>query len=111
MKVVCVGAGPAGLYFAILAKRRDPSAEVCVLERNPEGVTYGWGVTFSDNALDSLYAGDPISAAEIQRNAAGWGDQVVWLGNQPATHLGGYGYAIGRRHLLRLLAERAAWLG
>jgi anthraniloyl-CoA monooxygenase len=111
MRIICVGAGPAGLYFSILTKLRDPGAQVTVLDRNPDGVTYGWGVTFSDNVLDSLYAGDPVSAAEIQRSAASWGDQVVRLGNQPAAHLGGYGFAIGRHHLLKLLAERAARLG
>jgi anthraniloyl-CoA monooxygenase len=111
MKVVCVGAGPAGLYFAILAKRRDPSAEVCVLERNPEGVTYGWGVTFSDDVLDSLYAGDPESAARIRDDPASWGDQLVTLGDQAPAHLGGYGFAIGRHRLLEILAERAVELG
>src|SRR6516162_7243907 len=111
MRTICVGAGPAGLYFGILTKLRDPAAHVTVLERNPEGVTYGWGVTFWDNVLDSLYLGDPVSAAEIQRSAASWGGQEVWLGDQPAAHLGGYGWAIGRRHLLKLLAERATGLG
>jgi anthraniloyl-CoA monooxygenase len=111
MNVVSVGAGPAGLYFAILAKLRDPSGEVTVLERNPEGVTYGWGVTFSDDVLDSLYAGDRVSAEEIRRAPARWGDQVVRLGGRPTAHLGGYGFAIGRHRLLELLAHRARELG
>lgn len=110
-QVVCVGAGPAGLFFAILAKRRDPDAEVTVLERCPEGVTYGWGVTLSDDGLDSLCAGDPTSAAEIERDLASWGDQLVCLGDQPAAHLGGYGFAIGRHRLLEILAARAVELG
>ena len=95
MRTICVGAGPAGLYFGILTKLRDPAADVTVLERNPEGVTYGWGVTFWDEVLDSLYVGDPVSAAAIQRSAASWGEQVVWLGNQPGAHLGGYSWAMG----------------
>ena len=111
MRIICSGAGPAGLYFGILTKLRDPAAQVTVLERNPVGVTYGWGVTFCDDVLDSLYAGDPVSAAEIQRSATTWGDEVVWLGNQSPAHLGGYGWAIGRHHLLKLLAERATGLG
>ena len=111
MRTICVGAGPAGLYFGILTKLRDPAADVTVLERNPEGVTYGWGVTFWDELWDSLYVGDPVSAAAIQRSAASWGEQVVWLGNQPGAHLGGYGWAMGRHHLLKLLAERATGLG
>ena len=54
MRIMCVGAGPAGLYFAILSKLRDPGAEVEVWERNPQGVTYGWGVTLCDDLLDTL---------------------------------------------------------
>ena len=111
MQIVCVGAGPAGLYFAILSKLRDPDAHVTVLERNPAGVTFGWGVTFSDDVLDVLYRGDRVSAAEIKANPASWEDQVVRLGNKPVAHLGGYGFAIGRHRLLELLARRASDLG
>ena len=111
VEFVCVGGGPAGLYFAILTKLRDPSADVTVLERNAAGVTFGWGVTFSDDVLDGLYGGDPVSAAEIHRNPASWTDQVVRLADQPLAHLGGYGFAIGRHRLLELLADRAAALG
>ncbi|MGH3826573.1 MAG: NAD(P)-binding protein, partial [Pseudonocardiaceae bacterium] len=59
MKIVCVGGGPAGLYFAISAKLRNPGHDITVIERNPCGVTYGWGVTFSDALLDCLYRNDP----------------------------------------------------
>jgi anthraniloyl-CoA monooxygenase len=111
MRIVCVGAGPAGLYVAILTALRDPAAEVTVLERNPEGVTHGWGVTFSDDVLDSLYAGDPVSAAAIHRDPASWGDQVVLLPGRPVAHLGGYGFAIGRHRLLEILTDRARELG
>ncbi|HEY1966985.1 MAG TPA: FAD-dependent monooxygenase [Pseudonocardia sp.] len=111
MDVVCVGAGPAGLYFATLTKLRDPDASVTVLERNPSGVTFGWGVTFSDDVLDVLYRGDRVSAERIQRDPASWADQVVLVGDKPVAHLGGYGFAIGRHRLLELLAERATELG
>lgn len=111
MRTVCVGAGPAGLYFAILAKLRDLDAEVTVVERNPEGVTYGWGVTFSDDVLDSLYAGDLNTATEIQRDPGSWGNKVVCLGDRPFVHLGGYGFAIERRRLLEILVNRASELG
>jgi anthraniloyl-CoA monooxygenase len=110
MEFVCVGAGPAGLYFAILTKLRDPDAKVTVLERNPEGVTFGYGVTFSDDVLDLLHDRDPASAREIQRDPASWRNQTVWV-NGKLAHMGGYGFATGRHRLLRLLAERAGALG
>ncbi|PZS18291.1 MAG: FAD-binding monooxygenase, partial [Pseudonocardiales bacterium] len=77
MKIVCVGGGPAGLYFAISAKLRDPDHDITVIERNPAGVTYGWGVTFSDPLLDSLYRNDPRSARKIFDSPASWGNQEV----------------------------------
>ncbi|MCU1610834.1 MAG: monooxygenase, FAD-binding, partial [Pseudonocardiales bacterium] len=46
MKIVCVGAGPAGLYFAISAKLRDAGHDITVIERDPAGATYGWGVVY-----------------------------------------------------------------
>ena len=51
MKIVCAGGGPAGLYFSILMKLRNPRHEVTIIERNPAGVTYGWGVVFWDGLL------------------------------------------------------------
>ena len=110
MEVVCVGAGPAGLYFAILTKLRDPAARVTVLERSPEGETFGFGVTFSDDVLDVLHAADPVSAQDIQRDPASWRNQIVVLGGQLA-HMGGYGFATGRHRMLELLVERARRLG
>jgi 2-polyprenyl-6-methoxyphenol hydroxylase-like FAD-dependent oxidoreductase len=111
MKVVCVGGGPAGLYFAILAKLRDRDRDVTVFERNPAGVTYGWGVTFSDELLDHLYRNDPKSAQEIYNNPASWRNQEVHVAGRQPVHLGGYGFAIGRKRLLDILARRAVDLG
>jgi anthraniloyl-CoA monooxygenase len=110
MKIVCVGGGPAGLYFAISAKLRNPGHDITVIERNPAGVTYGWGVTFSDGLLDALYHNDPESAQKIFDSPASWGNQEVHVGTQRA-HLGGYGFAIGRKYLLDILAQRALALG
>ena len=56
MKIAVIGGGPAGLYFAISMKLRDPAHEVHVFERNPRGVTFGWGVVFSDQTLENLTA-------------------------------------------------------
>ncbi|MGH3788608.1 MAG: FAD-dependent monooxygenase [Pseudonocardiaceae bacterium] len=107
MKIVCVGGGPAGLYFAISAKFRNQEHDVTVVERNPAGVTYGWGVTFSDDLLDALYRNDPESARKIFDSPASWGNQEVHVGGTQRAHLGGYGFAIGRKHLLDILVERA----
>jgi len=111
MRIACVGGGPAGLYFAALAKLGDPAHEVTVFERNPAGVTPGWGVVFWDDLVDGLYASDPVSARAIRRSALSWGDQEVRVGGRPVAHLGGYGFSIARGRLLGLLAERAAGLG
>ena len=77
MRIVCVGGGPAGLYFAILTKLADPDHEVTVLERNPAGVTYGWGVTFRDDLLDDLFRCDPVSAQDIWNSAAKWDEYIT----------------------------------
>lgn len=111
MDIVCVGGGPAGLYFAISAKIRDPDHRITVVERNPAGVTYGWGVTFSERLLDSLYRNDPVSARKISGNPASWNNQEVRVSEARPVHLGGYGYAIGRKRLLDILADRAGELG
>lgn len=111
MKIVCVGGGPAGLYFAISAKLRNKDHDITVIERNPAGVTYGWGVTFSDDLLDNLYRNDPESARRIFDSPASWGNQEVHVGSTQRAHLGGYGFAIGRKHLLDILVERAIGLG
>jgi 2-polyprenyl-6-methoxyphenol hydroxylase-like FAD-dependent oxidoreductase len=111
VKIVCVGAGPAGLYFAILAKLRHPRHEVAVVERDPAGATYGRGVVFWDDLLDALYDNDPQSAREVRKGSLLWEGQQVWLPDAPPVHLGGYGYSIGRRRLLEILRTRAAALG
>ncbi|MCW0215186.1 MAG: FAD-dependent monooxygenase [Pseudonocardia sp.] len=111
MRITCVGGGPAGLYLAILAARRDPRHRVTVLERNPESATSGWGVVFWDDLLDDLYRNDPESAATLRRDAVVYQGQDVLIDGHPAAHLGGYGYSIGRRRLLEILTHRARQLG
>ncbi|MGH3774767.1 MAG: FAD-dependent monooxygenase [Pseudonocardiaceae bacterium] len=111
MKIVCVGGGPAGLYFAISAKLRNQDHDITVIERNPAGVTYGWGVTFSNDLLDSLYRNDPESARAIFDSPSSWGNQEVHVRSTQRAHLGGYGFAIGRKHLLDILVKRALALG
>ena len=65
MRIVCIGGGPAGLYFAISMKLRDGAHEVTVVERNRPDDTFGWGVVFSDQTMDNLRSNDPVSAAHI----------------------------------------------
>lgn len=65
MKIAVIGAGPAGLYFSLLAKKHDPSHDIQVYEQNPQGATYGWGVVFSDIGLSFLKEADPEFFAEF----------------------------------------------
>jgi anthraniloyl-CoA monooxygenase len=111
MRVLCLGGGPAGLYFAISMKLRDPSHEVTVLERNAAGATFGWGVVLSDDALDNMDRNDPASAATIRQHFAYW-DDIAVIHDGVRTVSGGHGFAgIGRMRLLTILRERARELG
>jgi anthraniloyl-CoA monooxygenase len=111
MRIVCAGGGPAGLYFAVLAKLANPAHEITVLERNPAGVTYGWGVVFWDDLLDDLFRCDPVSARMIWDAAWKWDEYEVRVSGKPTAHVGGYGFSMGRRGLLEILAGRATDLG
>lgn len=111
MKVLCLGGGPAGLYFAISMKLRDPSHQVTVLERNRANDTFGWGVVLSDDAMARMKKNDPQSYQAIKGNFAYWDDiAVVHRGERVVS--GGHGFAgIGRMKLLLILQERARELG
>lgn len=111
MRIVCLGGGPAGLYFAISMKLRDPEHEVVVIERNRANDTFGWGVVLSDDAMDNLKLNDPISAKAIQDNFSYW-DDIAVVHDGIRTVSGGHGFAgIGRKKMLILLQERARELG
>ena len=111
MKIVCLGAGPAGLYFAISMKLRDASHQVTVLERNRANDTFGWGVVLSDEALGRMQKNDPKSTGTIRAHFAYW-DDIAVVHNGVRTVSGGHGFAgIGRKQMLVILRERARELG
>ncbi|GGU59095.1 FAD-dependent monooxygenase [Streptomyces lavendofoliae] len=111
MKVACVGGGPAGLYFSILMKLRDPSHDITVYERDPAGSTYGWGVTYWAGLLDVLRRHDPVSARAVADHSVRWSDGVAYVRDRVTVHHGDQGFGIGRHTLLDILARRAASLG
>ena len=111
MKVACIGAGPAGLYFAISMKLRDPAHEIEIFERNAPGVTFGWGVVFSDQTVENLQANDPKSAEVIASEFAHWDDIDVHIRGECITSSGHGFIGIGRKRLLEILQDRARELG
>ena len=111
MRIACLGGGPAGLYFAISMKLRDPSHEVVVIERNRPNDTFGWGVVLSDETLDNLAENDAKSAEAIREHFAYW-DDIAVVYKDTKTVSTGHGFCgIGRKKLLELLQARARELG
>jgi anthraniloyl-CoA monooxygenase len=111
MKIACLGGGPAGLYFAISMKLRDPSHDISVIERNKADNTFGWGVVFSDETLDNFALNDHISAQAIREKFAYWDDIAVVHKSQRTVSTGHGFCGIGRKQLLILLQQRARELG
>ena len=111
MRILVAGAGPAGLYFSYLAKRAHPDWQVRVFEQNPADATFGFGVVFSDRALEFLQADDPATYALITPELEAWVDlHVVHRGERKV--IDGIGFAaIGRLHFLRLMQRQAASAG
>ncbi|MGW1555427.1 FAD-dependent monooxygenase [Streptomyces sp. NPDC002144] len=111
VKVACVGGGPAGLYLSILLKRQDPSHDITVHERDPEGSTYGWGVTYWRGLLDKLHEHDPESARALEQHSVSWNEGVARVRDAETRHPGDEGFGIGRHRLLEILSARARSLG
>jgi anthraniloyl-CoA monooxygenase len=111
MRIACLGGGPAGLYFAISMKLRDPSHDIDLFERNRPDDTFGWGVVFSDQTVENLMANDAVSGAVIRREFAHWDDIEVHIHGETVRSSGHGFIGIGRRRLLNILQERARELG
>ncbi|HZG08979.1 MAG TPA: bifunctional salicylyl-CoA 5-hydroxylase/oxidoreductase [Allosphingosinicella sp.] len=111
MRIACLGGGPAGLYFAISMKLREPAHEIDLFERNRADDTFGWGVVFSDQTVENLLANDPVSGAVIQREFAHWDDIEVHLRGETIRSSGHGFIGIGRKRLLAILQARARDLG
>ncbi|MBU1317032.1 MAG: bifunctional salicylyl-CoA 5-hydroxylase/oxidoreductase [Alphaproteobacteria bacterium] len=111
MRIVCIGGGPAGLYFALLMKKQHPEHQISVVERNRAYDTFGWGVVFSDATMQAMRVWDPESAAEIEDAFNHWDDIEVWFkGTRQRTS--GHGFVgIGRKKLLNILQRRCETLG
>ncbi len=111
MRIACLGGGPAGLYFAISMKLRDPSHEIVVVERNRPDDTFGWGVVLSDETLENLAKNDPVSAKTIGENFAYWDDIALHFQGERIVSSGHGFCGVGRKKLLIILQARAKELG
>ena len=111
MRIVCIGGGPAGLYFSLLMKLRNPEHSITVIERNKPYDTFGWGVVFSDAMMQAMRAADPVSATEIADAFNHWDDiELIFKGRSQRTT--GHGFiGIGRKRLLNILQRRCERLG
>ena len=111
MKINIIGGGPAGLYFAILMKKADPSHQIQIYERNGPDDTFGWGVVFSGKTLANLRAADEESHAEITRQFEAW-DNVDVVHRDAKISIHGNSFSgIARLQLLKILQRRAEQLG
>lgn len=111
MKIVILGAGPAGLYSGLLLKKANPSHDITILERNPANVTYGWGVVFSDRTLASFQRADYKTYEQITGRFVIWDAIDVYYRGE-TIRCGGHVIAsISRKELLSILQRRCEELG
>ena len=111
MRVGIAGAGPAGLFFALLLKRRFPDTEIRIVEQNPPDATFGFGVVFSGRALSFIEDGDRETCRIIKAEMESWPELTIVLHDQRAAVDGNDFAAIGRLRLLQILAELCQFAG
>lgn len=111
MKINIVGGGPAGLYFAILMKKRNPANEIAIYERDGPNDTFGWGIVFSDKTLSFLEENDGETYAEIRRASEAWDSVAVVHQGRQINIRGNEICGIGRLAFLNILHERCRRLG
>jgi anthraniloyl-CoA monooxygenase len=111
VRVRIIGAGPAGLYLAILLKKADPKHDVTVVERNAPDATFGFGVVFSEETLGALRDADPESHLEITDTFARWPAIDIHYRGRLLRSRGHAFSAIPRKLLLQILQRRARELG
>ena len=111
MTIVCLGGGPAGLYFGLLMRKLNPAHDVTVVERNKPYDTFGWGVVFSDATMDNMRRWDRPSADAIEASFSHWDDIELRFKGR-TIRSGGHGFVgIGRKALLNILQARCEAVG
>jgi 2-polyprenyl-6-methoxyphenol hydroxylase-like FAD-dependent oxidoreductase len=111
VRIAVIGGGPGGLYFAYLWKKRHPDAEIDLFEQNPAGATWGFGVVFSEHALEFLRADDPDTVDAITPRMESWKNITLSLRGE-SVEIDGVGFSsIGRLDLLTILQQRASSVG
>ena len=111
MRIVCLGGGPAGLFFSILMKKAEPDWEITVIERNRPDDTFGWGVVFSDKTMAGFRDADRKVVAEIELALRHWDDIDVFFKGEKITSSGHGFCGIARKKLLDVFQRRATELG
>jgi anthraniloyl-CoA monooxygenase len=111
LRITCIGAGPAGLYFALLMKRHDPRHDIHVIERNRADDTFGFGVVFSDATMAGVAEADADAFQAIAGQLVHWDDIAVHYRGEVITSTG-HGFSGMSRHtLLRVLQDQARAAG
>jgi len=111
VRIAVIGGGPGGLYFSYLWKKRHPEARIDLFEQNPAGATWGFGVVFSEQALEFLRADDPDTVDAIAPKMESWKNITLSLRGE-SVEIDGVGFSsIGRLELLGILQARAASAG